>query len=210
MYVSEREKEEEPTSSSSLDANRRSNERDGQAKPWGIRNERERSLERDIETAGWPRERDTRHSCFIGPLRPTLSRATEQLRWWRRWRRWDRRVYEAEAKNEDEVNDIHGGYRILPARSHLWLPCLLLSLLLVRASLLSLSPFVSPCSIARSRSHAFVLPHSPCRFALLSPFTILTMRLYFHSVFIYVHGRGVRALLYVNTIRIAYYAQSRS
>lgn len=38
-------------------------------------------------------------------------------------------IYEKEAKNEDEVNDIHGGYRILPARSHLRLPCLLLSLL---------------------------------------------------------------------------------
>ena len=47
----------------------------------------------------------------------------------RRWQAMEQAIYEKEAKNEDEVNDIHGGYRILPARSHLRLPCLLLSLL---------------------------------------------------------------------------------
>lgn len=106
----------------------------------GNRNEREDRFEdRDIGLVRDCRGRETGYSCFIGPSRPTLA-----TRRWRRWQRWNR-VYEEEAKNEDEVNDIHGGYRILPARSHLWLPCLLPSLLRLSflhfASVLLAPPF---------------------------------------------------------------------
>lgn len=77
--------------------------------------ERERDRERASD-AGCAmrrgRENETVHSCFIGPLRPVLVTevgwavvATVRAR--------------GKTKNEDEVNDIHAGYRILPSRPRL-------------------------------------------------------------------------------------------
>lgn len=56
-------------------------------------------------------------SCFIGPLRPML--VTEVG--WAVVRRWPVRA-RGKTKNEDEVNDIHAGYRILPSRARPRLP----------------------------------------------------------------------------------------
>jgi len=58
------------------------------------------------------RENETVHSCFIGPLRPILVTevgwaVVAAVRW---------------EKNEDEVNDIHAGYRILPSRARPQVP----------------------------------------------------------------------------------------
>lgn len=72
----------------------------------------------------------------------------------RRWQAMEQAIYEKEAKNEDEVNDIHGGYRILPARSHLRLPCLLLSLLRPPPPLLLIRSRVVLCP-ARSNTFPF-------------------------------------------------------
>lgn len=83
---------------------------------------RERERETELVTGS-----ETGHSCFIGALRLPPRRRRRREEGGRRWN--EQAIYEKEAKNEDEVNDIHGGYRILPARSHLRLPCLLLSLL---------------------------------------------------------------------------------
>ena len=91
--------------------------------------------DKDIVLVRDRRRKETRHSCFIGPSRPY---ARPGRSWKRKWQRTEKhRVCEEEAKNEDEVNEIHGGYRILPARSRLRPPCLLLSLLLVSFSHIS-------------------------------------------------------------------------
>lgn len=61
------------------------------------------------------RENETVHSCFIGPLRPVL--VTEVG-----WAVVVAVRARGKTKNEDEVNDIHAGYRILPSRARPRLP----------------------------------------------------------------------------------------
>lgn len=78
------------------------------------------------------RENETVYSCFIGPLRPVL--VTEVG--------WAVVVgARGKTKNEDEVNDIHAGYRILlPSRPRLPSSRLFLFLLSSHSLLFSLSP----------------------------------------------------------------------
>lgn len=91
----------------------------------GLKGEGRSFEDGDMELVRDERGSETGHSCFIGNISALATTEVER----RRWQAMEQAIYEKEAKNEDEVNDIHGGYRILPARSHLRLPCLLLSLL---------------------------------------------------------------------------------
>lgn len=77
-------------------------------------------------------------SCFIGPLRPDACHA--EVGW--AVVRWPVRA-RGKTKNEDEVNDIHAGYRILPSRARPRLPSFRLPFFfrsVSRALRLSLSP----------------------------------------------------------------------
>lgn len=67
-----------------------------------------------MSDTGWAtrrgRENETVHSCFIGPLR--LELVTEVG-----WAVAVAVPARGRTKNEDEVNDIHAGYCILPSRA---------------------------------------------------------------------------------------------
>lgn len=98
---------------------------------------------------------ETRSSCVTSvgarrdiPVSSDLCACHHGEKVERRWQAMEQAIYEKEAKNEDEVNDIHGGYRILPARSHLRLPCLLLSLLRP-------FPFLFVLELCPARSNTF-------------------------------------------------------
>lgn len=122
------------------------------------------------ERGGWKRERErgkvvrkteTWSSCVTSvgarrdiPVSSDLCARHHGGEERRRWQAMEQAIYEKEAKNEDEVNDIHGGYRILPARSHLRLPCLLLSLLRPPPPLLLIRSRVVLCP-ARSNTFPF-------------------------------------------------------
>lgn len=80
------------------------------------------------------------HSCFIGPVEThACHEGGVGGRLWLGAR-------ERETKNEDEVNDIHAGYRILPSRARprlpsfrLFLPFFPLLVVLARSSLFAFS-----------------------------------------------------------------------
>lgn len=105
-------------------------------------NGRERERERDAGVRDVTAGERTRRciSCFVGPLRPML---VTEVGWAVVW--WPVRA-RGKTKNEDEVNDIHAGYRILPSRARPRLPSFRLPFFfspsrpISRALRLSLSP----------------------------------------------------------------------